>query len=780
MVVILTIMSKKQHKKKEKHPAKTQEKPLESRSWHWMALLFSIVVFAVLLYLRMLPLIFGDIIDIASKTLIFRDPDTCYHIRRILFIAQHHMSLPYKDPLLAYPHGAVALWSPLFDWILALPSFLFSLGSPSDNLVIYTALIFNMICVLLKFFILGLLMYKVSKNLAITALSVLLIGTTGPQARNETFEILDHDSFLLFLFALALYAAYSLFIKEKHIHFIRDILCLSAIIALFFWVWPGSYIFISVIALATLLYIILSKKVWLLRTFALIYGIAAILVAPLAIINHSFNKDLFRFEYVSLLTVLCLGAVGIFYYSIALIIDLKNKHRIIEIMQLLICFIFMVMVAYYSFSPLREGFKYAAAQNKWLSVVQESEPLFYKYMGLTKAFTTAKAIQGFGYLLFLFPGIYFFILIKWIKMPTEIYSILITSGLIFGMLALFQMKYAFEFSIPFGMMCALFIQDAYSKITKKRSFLLVLLFCGILIILQSPTRAFFTRDTIYSFYPYYSGFKWLKSDAHYEKNEINSTPANMDQQMIPSGVMAPWGFGHHLHLYSQVPTVADNFGFIYLDINPWEGFFDMARFFLSSDEDQAIAILKKYQCSYVVIPRSSLFEHYPELIGKNDQDFIEYQTIIQNGKEVLSKKSKEPYLNSIAFRLSEANGSANWGQDENAMNYKPLKHFRLVYESPVINAGGKEFPAGNLKIYKYVKGAALNIPVEGNPSYKLEGLIETNNERYFFYRQYGYLNDKIIVPYPTEHVGNYAYAQYYKVYVNGRTYEFNDVKVSDL
>ena len=708
-----------------------------------------------------------------SKTPFLWDPDTCYHVRRILSIAQHTMKFPFYDPLLAYPHGAVPVWSPLYDWILALPSFIISLGNPSDNIVIYSALILNLAFVFAQLLFVGLLIYRATKSTVISILSSFLIGVSGPQVRSANWQILDHDSLLLLLFSFAIYLEFLLFSNKKQNNFVRDVLFSSIIIALFFWTWPGSYIYVAVLALAGFLYVILSNKSWLLSTLAQIYLLAGFLVMPLAFIHHTYNQDLFRFEYVSFLTVCVLCAIGIFFYSFKIILDLKNKHKIIKIAQLLFCALLLVVLFYFSFTPVKEGAQYAAAQNKWLSTIVESQPLLYERIGPIATFTMAKTIDGFGYLAYVFPVAFIVLLFRWIKIPLELYSILIVATLFSGMLTLFQMKYGFGFSIPFGMTCALFIQGVYQKVTKKLSIGWIVLFAGALFFLLSPLKSLFHSYDTLSSHVYYDGLKWLNKEVNLKNAEINSSPVKDNQKTASVGVIAPWDLGHQVHLHGGLPTIADNFGFIYLTINPWEGFNDMAKFFLLEDEEKAIEILDKYKCVYVVIPKPFGLESYPELIGENQQLYVEYRTVPANGEQVVQRRFTEKLINGIGIRLSELSGSSNPESDSKAMNYKALKHFRLIYESPEIKSEQENLPPGSFKIFKYVKGTKLDIPVQGNAYYKLEALIIINSSRTFFYRQNGYLNEKIIVPYPTEKTDNYPYAQYYKVEVNGSIYEFN-------
>ena len=244
--------------------------------------------------------------------------------------------------------------------------------------------------------------------------------------------------------------------------------------------------------------------------------------------------------------------------------------------------------------------------------------------------------------------------------------------------------------------------------------------------------------------------------------------------------MAPWDLGHYIHLYSQMPAIADNFGFIYLDKIPWEGLSDMAKFFMTDDEETAIAILNKYHCSYVIVTVPSAFENFPLLINESIDSYVSYKYSISFGKIESKTEPKIKFLNTIAFRLISVYGSENVSQDDARVNFKALKHFRLVYELPGPEVTGEPVPAGNLKIYKLVKGAKLEVTAEPGQLYNLESSIITNAGNYFIYRQKGYFNHEIRVPYATEQYKNYPHAISYKLQVGNSFITFDHIPESAL
>ena len=702
-----------------------------------------------------------------SPGVLFRDPDTCCHLRRILYSATHSMQFPLYDPLVAHPHGAIPMLSPLYDWISAVPSFIFSAGNPSPLFVQRVSIILTLMFGLLALFFIGLLVYRATNSMTTALLSAFLAGMTDQQIKYTSLEIIDHNSFLMLLFAIILVKTYTLFCKNKEAPLFKDIILLSLLLALLFWVWSGAYIYIGVIALIHFSYSVLRKNVLLLDQFAFAYALSGILVAPLAIIHYSLGKGLLRFEHVSLFTVLFMMSTAASFYCVSQVLQWKSSDRKrMLLIRFIISLLFLAVALVFIYKPFIEGIQFARAQNTWLSTVAESKSLFYLERGPIKEFYLDKAIKKLGYLLFVFPVAFVLLVLKRIKLPLEFMVIVVTTGVIFGFLMVSQQKYALEFSVPYGIGLALFIVWLYKLLSKRGSLVLLIIFIAGIALSLLPLKQDFKE--IYSpMNAYDSTFMWLKNDIGLKNTEINTGHVQND------GVMSPWDIGHHLHLYSEAPTVADNFG---INVEPYNGFYDMAKFFLSENEDDAIEILKRYKVTYVVVPYSSIFEQYAVLIDRDPSLYHKYNVVKVEGKKRISAEPQPGFFDTIGLRLGDLYGSSNPYQQDQAFELKALKHFRLVYESPKGESAGQEVPAGSLKIYKYVEGTRLKVDVPGNPPYKLEALIRTNTGNMFYYRQKGFLNEGIIAPYPTRPFKDYPSAEYYRVFINGTTYDFNNVE----
>ncbi|OGF66213.1 MAG: hypothetical protein A2Y62_02625, partial [Candidatus Fischerbacteria bacterium RBG_13_37_8] len=727
---------------------KRKKKQVPVKQIPWLNIIFGMVVLVLLLYPRLLD--FSK--SFASSDIIFKDPDTCYHARRIAYIATHGMQFPFYDPLVAHPYGAIPRWPPLFDWFSALPSFLLALGNPSELFAIQCAVALSVVFGLSALFLIGLLIYKTTANLSTAILSAFLAGITYPQIKYTSLQNIDHNSILFLIFSSTLYVSFLLMNRDSAPDTRRFMLILSALIALLFWTWSGSYIFTLILALIHFIYSIISKKYWLFNKFAQCYALSGILITPLAYIDYRLGMHPMKLGNVSLFTMLfMIGIAAGFYFFANLatwnnferhkdtkgrgepmcpstkeqrnnVFDIaensssRNKkeknHKILIIVKSCIILLLIVIALSYVFTGILGGTKVALGGNIWVSTIAESKPLLYMTNGTLRLFTLEKATSFLSYLVFLFPIAFVLIAFRLIKLPLPLYFILVVSGMVFALLALFQQKFTAELSLPYGITLALFIAWLYQKITTKRSVALLLIFAILLTFSFMPLRTYF-KEKNYDQYAYYYGLKWLKEDAGLTYTEINSG------HVQENGVMAPWDLGHHIKYYAQMPTVADNFG---MSVEPFYGFYDMMRFFLADNEETAISLLKQYKCTYIVMPVFTILEHYPALLKLDSTSYYNYKITRSNEKEGITVEPLQKFFDTMGFRLGYLYGSIDPMPEVRNEQFHALRHFRLLYESPELKLNDITVPAGTLKIYQLVKGAEIKLDLDGNKLYRLEGL----------------------------------------------------------
>ena len=331
-----------------KKKKKNQKETKESRKNLYFELFILAVFLIILLYVRVVPFIQGNTSLSISPHILFDDPDSCYHARRIIYIAQHNMRLSYHDPLLAYPRGATPIWSPFYDWICAFPAYILSLGKPSDYLVVRTASIMNVIFGLMQLFFLGLLLFKIERNLIFAGLGAFLVGISGRQTVYTSLKMIDHNGLSLLLFAIALYQLHRLMTEDRIRKSWPHLLLTSMLLAIFFWTWPGAYLYIGVLFMIELLYIFLRSGKELCHALAIIHALAAIFIFPLAVINYRVSKEFLRFEYVSFFTVLFMLALSLIFVVLKNIYDVRaHQKKVMAIIQICAGIILLVVISYY-------------------------------------------------------------------------------------------------------------------------------------------------------------------------------------------------------------------------------------------------------------------------------------------------------------------------------------------------------------------------------------------------------------------------------------------------
>ena len=469
-------MKEKKFKKKATKKVKFEE--VQDRKDYLRQIIFAlliIIAFALLLYQRTIPFVSLNLGNSVLDKPYFSDPDSCYHARRMIYIAQHGLKLPFYDRLIAHPEGAIPIWSPLYDWISALPSFIIGLGSPSEKMVINIARWLSPFFCIIELLFIGLFVFKYTKNKYIALLALFLVGLTAGQILYTTINMLDHNSLLMALFAALIYCN-SLLLEKENIKLTDSILIINSLIhAALFWTWPGSYIYTFAIAAVQFVYIIISKKIFHFKTVSLFYFYSSILILPLSLWHFVIAKKIFQFEYVSLLTPAIFLGIVFFdltvYYGVIFISEVKSKKIILKMGCAAVLFIIFLMI---SIHPVLEGLSYARAQNKWLKGIMESKPLFYLTMGPLKAFTTEKAIFSFGYMIFIFPILLILLLVRVIKTSLQFSVTIIIIGLLYGSLCLNQIKFTLEAAIPIGIIVAIAAESLYKRIANFNN---IMAFC---------------------------------------------------------------------------------------------------------------------------------------------------------------------------------------------------------------------------------------------------------------------------------------------------------------
>jgi asparagine N-glycosylation enzyme membrane subunit Stt3 len=139
-----------------------------------------------------------------------------------------------------------------------------------------------------------------------------------------------------------------------------------------------------------------------------------------------------------------------------------------------------------------------------------------------------------------------------------------------------------------------------------------------------------------------------------------------------SAVLAPWSLGHLILYEAELPVVANNFGY---------GFLDSIRFFLASSEAEALAIARDHRARWILaadlVPRMNA---YAEYLGRAP-------LLEQTGGGLTPRRD---YFETMQSRLYDFDGK---GADLAGLAVEPLRSFRLAFASRTGTMRGGRFVA---------------------------------------------------------------------------------------
>jgi asparagine N-glycosylation enzyme membrane subunit Stt3 len=158
-----------------------------------------------------------------------------------------------------------------------------------------------------------------------------------------------------------------------------------------------------------------------------------------------------------------------------------------------------------------------------------------------------------------------------------------------------------------------------------------------------------------------------------------------------SSVLAPWSMGHLLLFEAELPVVANNFGY---------GFLDSIRFFLAESEEDALAIARRHRVRWIVVtdlvPRMNDYASY---IGKPAP--LE--------PEAAGMSPTAAYFRTLQSRLYDFDGK---GAELPGLSVPPLSGIRLLFTSrSAIQRGGRWLARWKVfEVVDYSAGSAAGGP----------------------------------------------------------------------
>lgn len=168
----------------------------------------------------------------------------------------------------------------------------------------------------------------------------------------------------------------------------------------------------------------------------------------------------------------------------------------------------------------------------------------------------------------------------------------------------------------------------------------------------------------------------------YDPRLLEASPGE-PPSLRASSVMAPWSLGHLILYNAELPVVANNFGY---------GFLDSIRFFLADSEEEALAIARARRARWVLatdlVPRMNDYAGY---LGK--------EPVLGGGPD--APRPLPPYFRTLQSRLYDFDGRGGRAGD---LAVEPLARFRLVHQSASVMPRGGRLLA-RWKVFEIVEPA---------------------------------------------------------------------------
>jgi asparagine N-glycosylation enzyme membrane subunit Stt3 len=628
--------------------------------------------------------------------------DDNYHLRRARFAAAHYPRTIFFDPLMNFPKGGVGIWPPLFDVALATPARLLHGSSASPEAVERGAMWVPLVFAAGSIVLAGLLGRLVAGPVAGAVLALFVAICPGHILWTQYGHTDQHvaESFfgLLVLWSFLRSRCQVSGVRcqegtgdpratENREPGTRSEVSTGVALALAVLAWQGAIYWGAVIALSLFLEALATRRS-VLRPAVLILGVSAFLTAPATALWLSGARP--PFTYVSFgffqplfLAALAGGTVLLDTILRAARGQLTRRDAGWRFAVLAGAALAVLPFAGGLWLGLARGVGYVAGKTSdasgatgyvsypknWLSGIFEARPLLADGLALPARQLSAA--------FFLSP----LVLLLWSARAARgtrpgFHIALAVWGAVTLFLALSQRLNVY-YAAPLAGLClieAAGILAGFGRTPRARTALAVLGAVALALPMAPGIRDELSAVRVPGS-DLFDTLEWMRSRLPHAVDAYDArllSPQAPPELARAASVLAPWSLGHLILYDAQLPVVANNFGY---------GFLDSLRFFLAGSEEEALTIARSRRVRWVLatdlVPR---LNDYADYLGRPH-----YLRLTEQGLA-----PTPAYFQTLQSRLYDFNGAA---AEAGGIRIEPLSKFRLLHQSrSAIRRGSRWIP----------------------------------------------------------------------------------------
>lgn len=619
----------------------------------------------------------GFLLRISVAT--FDAPDSLYHLRRAVFAVEHFPRTIVVDPLINFPGGGVVIWPPLFDLTLALPALAVAGSDASQELVARTAAWVPPVYAAMTILLTGLAGLGLNRRWGAAAALVVAIlpGHLEYSMLGRTDQHVAEAFWAAALLCAVIWAAK----RQSPLLEATAGICMAGAVLN----WQGGIFWGPVIGAAFVAGAWLpgADRQWPRRTL-LSLGLPVVITAAASwfwIGDFDLPFTYISFGWFQSVFLAATFAVAALLITVPLVLRRQRAGAagFVTLIGIVASGTFVALIGSELFLQIRAGVEHLGSVSQgritesgaylsypaaWLSRIREYDPLLAD---------GGWSLSWISFAFFAAPLALFRWLRELSRSPRNYhYAVLVTSTLFILLFTLSQRRNVYYAAVVASLVAV--EVSAWLGVILRRKYLdhrqrrrgATPVFVALLVVMLLPVLVNYPKEVLAG----YGGGEraetfrvaGILADSRLDPydDRFLVPDAEIPELAQAESIMAFWSQGHLATWYAEIPVVANNFGY---------GYLDSLEFYFSEDEENAIEIARDHRVRWVVVfDLLPVFESYGDVLGQSGY------VMELNGGLVPTAR----YFRTLHGRLYETDGR---GGVHGGHTIQPLEHFRLRWSS---------------------------------------------------------------------------------------------------